>query len=135
MDLFLDLHQKDGVWIDGSHRVFEKSEFEGLHFRVKIKPLTRTELRKVRREAETSTRSFDQDIALPMIFMNCCLDWELKDGHGQSIPFSEENKKILVEQFPVLTNLVAAACLDAQARAAEVREEEVKNLSASGAGA
>jgi hypothetical protein len=135
MDLLLDLNQKDGVWIDGSHRVFEKSEFEKLHFAVKIKPLTRTELRKIRREAEISRNSFDQDIALPRIFMSQVIDWELKDGHNQQIPFSEENKKVLVEQFPSFTNLVAAACLDAQARAAEAREEEVKNLLTSGNGA
>jgi len=135
MDLLLDLNQKDGVWIDGSHRVFEKSEFAGLHFKVKIKPLTRTELRRIRREAETPVRNFDQDVAMPKIFMGCCLDWELKDGRSQQIAFSEENKKILVEQFPVFTNLVAAACLDTQARAVESREEEVKNSSTSGAGA
>jgi len=135
MDLLLNLNQKDGVWIDGSHRVFEKSEFEGLHFNVKIKPLTRTELRKIRRDSEISRNSFDQDIALPKIFMSCCLDWEVKDSHGQQIPFSEENKKILVEQFPSFTNLVAAACLDTQARAAEAREEEIKNSLISGTGA
>jgi hypothetical protein len=38
MELLLDLNQKDGIWIDGTHRVFEKSEFEGLGFKVKIKP-------------------------------------------------------------------------------------------------
>jgi hypothetical protein len=135
MDLLLDLNQKDGVWIDGSHRVFEKSEFEGLRFNIKIKPLTRTELRKIRREAEISRNSFDQDIALPRIFISQVIDWELKDGHGQQISFSEENKKVLVEQFPSFTNLVAAACLDAQARATEAREEEVKNLLTSGTGA
>ncbi|MEW5803723.1 MAG: hypothetical protein AB1847_16640 [bacterium] len=127
MDLLLALNQKDGVWIDGSHRVFERSEFEGLKFRVKIKPLTRTELRKVRREAETDSRSFDHDIAMPKIFMDCCLGWELKDEEGRQIPFTEENKKMLVEQFPVFTNLVASACLDAQVKAAQAMEEEIKN--------
>lgn len=134
MDLLLDLNQRDGIWIDGSHRVFEKSEFEGLTFKVRIKPLTRTELRRIRRESETSRSSFDQDIYLPKIFLGQVIDWELKDGTGQPIPFSEENKKILIEHFPGFSNLVAAACLDAQARASQAREEEVKNSLTSGAG-
>lgn len=134
MDLLLDLNQQDGVWIDGSHRVFEKSEFEGLNFKVRIKPLTRTELRRIRREAENSRGSFDQDIYLPKIFLSQVIDWELKDGSGQPISFSNENKKVLVEQFPGFTNLIAAACLDAQARASQIQEEEVKNSSISGTG-
>ncbi len=131
MDLLFDLNQKDGVWIDGTHRVFEKSEFEGLSFRVKVKPLTRTELRKIRKEAQTS-KGFDQDIAFPKIFMSQILDWELKGAGGQPIPFSEENKKFLVEQFPGFTNLVSAACLDAQVSTAS--EDEIKNLLTSGTG-
>ncbi len=131
MDLILNLSQKDGVWIDGSHRVFEKSEFEGLHFNVKIKPLTRTELRKIRKESETA-KGFNQDMAFPKIFFNQVLDWDLKGADGQQIPFSEENKKILIEQFPGFTNLVAAACLDAQISTA--CEDEIKNLSSSGTG-
>lgn len=126
MDLFLDLNSNDGVWIDGGNPVFEKSEFEGLNFKVKVKSLSRTELRKIRKDAETK-RGIDQDIYLPKIFMTCCLDWELKNGDGHAIPFSEDNKKVLVEKFPGFTNLVAAACLDAHARASESREEEVKN--------
>ncbi|MEW6378595.1 MAG: hypothetical protein AB1611_03185 [bacterium] len=134
MDLFLDLSQQDGVWIDGNHRVFERSEFEGLKFRIKIKPLTRSTLRKIRREAESGKGNVDQDIYLPKIFMSQIIDWELKDGTGQPIPFNEENKKVLVEQFPGFTNLVAAACLDAQVRANQAEEEEIKNSLTSGAG-
>jgi hypothetical protein len=126
MDLLLNLDQKDGVWIDGSHRVFEKSEFENLGFRVKIKPLTRTELRKIRREGQTQ-RGFDQDSVLPKIFVAQILEWELKDANGQPIPFSEENKKVLAESFPSFTNLIAAACLDAQVGRSEVGEDEIKN--------
>ncbi len=133
MDLILDLNQKDGVWVSGDHRVFEGSQFEGLQFRVKVRPLTRTELRRIRKESNTA-KGFDQDIAMPKIFQSQVLDWELKSADGKSIPFSEENKKVLVEQFPSFTNLIAAACLDAQARAAEVSEDEVKNLSSSGTG-
>jgi hypothetical protein len=133
MDLLLDLN-KDSTWIDGNNRVFEKSEFAGLNFRVKIKPLTRTELRKFRKESNTRS-GLDQDAYLPKIFVNNVLDWELKDGNGKAIPFSDENKKVLVEQVPGLTNLIAAACLDANAKAAEVIEEETKNSAISGTGA
>ena len=126
MDLLLNLDQKDGVWIDGNHRVFDKSEFEGLGFRVKIKPLTRTELRKIRKEGQTS-KGFEQDFILPKIFIAQVLDWELKGANGQPIPYSEENKKILAEQVPSFTNLVAAACLDAQVGRTEASEEEIKN--------
>jgi hypothetical protein len=131
MNLLLNLNQQDGVWIDGSHRVFEKTEFEGLIFKVKIKPLTRTELRKVRREGQTQ-KGFDQDITLPKIFTSQVLDWELKSADGQVIPFTEENKKILAEQFPILTNLVAAACMDSNIQT--INEDEIKNLSTSGTG-
>lgn len=131
MDLIFNLNQKDGVWIDGSHRVFEKSEFDGLGFRIKIKSLTRTELRKIRKEAETA-KGFNQDLAFPKIFFNQVQDWELKGAEGQPIPFSEENKKILIEQFPGFTNLVAAACLDAQISTAS--EDEIKNSLTSGIG-
>ncbi len=124
MDLILDLNQKDGVWIDGGHRVFSGSEFEGLGFRVKVCPLTRTELRRIRKESNTA-KGFDQDIAMPKIFQSQVLDWELKGADGQPIPFSEENKKVLVEQFPSFTNLIAASCLDAQVNT--VSEDEVKN--------
>ncbi|MCL6583041.1 MAG: hypothetical protein K6U11_05310 [bacterium] len=129
MDLLLDLNQQEGgVWIDGNHRVFEKSEYEGLRFRIKIKPLTRSELRRIRREAEGSSRgNIDPDIYLPKIFQHQVIDWELKDGRGQPIPFSEETKLKLIEQFPGFTNLVAAACLDAQARRQLEVEDEVKN--------
>jgi hypothetical protein len=126
MDLLLDLSANDGIWIDGTHRIFEKSEFEGLNFRVKIKPLTRTTLRKLQKTALTKT-GVDQNIYLPRVFMDQVVDWELKDGNGKPIPFTEDNKKVLAEQFPGLTNLIAVACIDAQARAAEAVEEETKN--------
>lgn len=133
MDLFLDLSQNDGIWIDGTHRVFDGSEFKGLGFRVKIKPLTRSRLRKIRKDAATRS-GVDQDVYLPNIFLRQVVDWELKDGGGKQIPFSEENKKVLVEQFPGFTNLIAAACLDAQVKTSEELEEEVKNSVTSGAG-
>lgn len=123
MDLVFNLNQYDGVWIDGSHRVFKDSEFEGLSFSVKIRPLTRSELRKIRKEAQT-LKGFDQDIAFPKIFQTQVLDWNLKSADGSPIPYSEEMKKILIEQFPGFTNLVTAACLDAQI---STSEDEVKN--------
>jgi len=133
MDLFLDLDKKDGIWINGTNRVFEDTEYRGLNFRVKILPLTRTGLRKFKQSSVTR-KGVDQDIYLPKIFMSQVIDWELKDGKGQPIPFSEDSKKVLVEQFPGFTNLIAMACLDACAKAEETHEEEVKNLSTSGAG-
>jgi hypothetical protein len=131
MDLFLDLNQKDGIWIDGTHRVFEKSEFEGLGFRVKIKPLTRTELRRIRKEAQTA-KGFDQDIAFPKIFTSQVIDWELKDAKGEQIPFSDANKKAICENLPMFSNLIAAACLDSNIQT--VDEDEVKNSLTSGTG-
>jgi len=133
MDLFLDINQNNGIWIDGTHPVFEKSEFVGLGFRVKINPLTRSKLRILRKESATRS-GIDQDIYLPKIFMSQVVDWRLRDGDGRPIPFSEENKKVLLEQFPGFTNLIAAACLDAQVKTGEEFEEEVKNSVTSGAG-
>lgn len=126
MELLLDLNQKDGVWIDGTHRVFEGSEFQGLGFRVKVKPLTRTELRKIRKESNTKA-GMDQDQALPTIFRKQVLDWELKAADGQAIPFNDQMKDILIENFPTLTNLIAAACLDTCVKTDEALQEEIKN--------
>ncbi len=126
MELFLDLNQAEGIWIDGTHRVFEGSEFQGLIFRVKIKPLTRTELRKIRRESSTKT-GMDQDQAFPAIFRKQVLDWELKAADGQAIPFNDQMKDVLLENFPTLTNLIAAACLDTNIKTDEVLQVEIKN--------
>ncbi len=132
MDLLLDLTAAgQGIWIDGSHRVFEKTEFEGLRFRVKIKPLTRTELRRVRREAQTS-KGLDMDMAMPKIFTGQVIDWELKNTRGEEIPFSDENKKVICESFPTFANLIAAACMDSNVQA--ISEDEIKNLLTSGTG-
>ncbi len=126
MELLLDLNSSNGVWIDGSHRVFEGSEFQGLGFRVKVKPLTRTELRKIRKESNTKS-GMDQDQALPTIFRKQVLDWELKAADGQAIPFTDQMKDVLIENFPTFTNLIAAACLDTCVKTDEVLQEEIKN--------
>jgi hypothetical protein len=124
MDLLLNLDQQDGVWIDGSHRVFEKTEFDGLGFRVKIKPLTRTELRRIRKESQTA-KGVDGDLVMPKIFAAHVIDWEIKDSKGEQIPFTDENRKVICESFPGFANLIAAACMDSNAQT--VSEDEVKN--------
>jgi hypothetical protein len=132
MDLLFDLvGATQGIWIDGSHRVFEKTEFEGLKFKVKIKPLTRTEFRRIRREAQT-VKGIENDMIMPRIFSANVLDWELKDAKGEMIPFSEENKKVICETFPTFANLISAACLDSNVKACS--EDEIKNSLTSGTG-
>ena len=132
MELLLDLTAAGhGIWIDGTHRVFEKTEFEDLGFRVKVKPLTRTELRRIRREAQTS-KGLDIDTAMPKIFTAQVIDWQLKDARGEQIPFSDENKKVICESFPNFANLVAAACMGSNVQTAS--EDEIKNSLTSGTG-
>ncbi len=119
MDLRLGIDQTEPVVIDGSNKVFEGSEYAGLKFRVSIAMLTRSQIRKFTRESESNSGRLDRNLYMSRVFCACCLGWELKDGRGDPIPFSEENKKILVEQFPGFTNLIAAACIDAHATAVE----------------
>ena len=131
MELLFGLNQKDGVWIDGSHKAFDRTEYEGLKFKVKITSLTRSQIRTFSKAAEISQGKIDQNIYMPKIFMACCVDWELKDETGAQIPFTEENKRAMVERFPGFTNLVASACLDVyiktEAESAERMEAEIKN--------
>jgi len=132
MDVLFDLTgATEGIWIDGSHRVFEKTEFEGLKFKAKIKPLTRTEFRRVRRESQTA-RGIDNDMIMPKIFLTHVIDWELKDANGELIPFSEENKKLICETFPNFANLIVMACMDSNIKICS--EDEIKNSLTSGTG-
>ncbi len=133
MDLLLDFNQQGGIWIDNNHKVFEKTEFENLAFRFLIKPLTRTELRKIRKNTQGS-KGLDQDMIFPKIFQERVLDWELKAADGQMIPCTDENKKRISELFTNLSNLVAVACLDANINTSVIDEDELKNSLTSGSG-
>lgn len=124
MDLLIDLAGKDGIWIDGNNRVFERTEFARLKFGVKVKPLTRTDLSRLK---ASEIGEEDKDDLLPKVFQSQVIDWDLKDGDGKPIVFSEYNKGVLIEQVPGFTNLVAQACFAAQIKRAEQIEEEVKN--------
>ncbi len=125
MNLHLNLKEQKGTWINGKHPVFLNSEFEGKNFRVKIKPLTRTDIRKIREELENQKRQ-DQDAYLAKTCERQITDWELRDGEDKPIPYNEDNKAALIEQCPKFTNLIAAACLHTWTQEEKEREEEKK---------
>lgn len=115
------------IWIDGNHPVFKNSEFAGKKFRIRIDPLTRTEIRKIREEIEADGKK-DQDAYFAKTCERRIAGWEIMDEKGQPIPYSEPGKMQLIEKFPNFTNLIAAACIAAQAREQEDDEENIKNL-------
>jgi hypothetical protein len=123
------------IWIDGNHPVFKNTEFAGKKFRIRIEPLTRTEIRKIREEIEQEAGwKKDQDAYFAKICERRITGWEIQDEKGNPIPYGEQAKMNLIENFPNFTNLIAAACIAAQAREQENDEEDIKNLSPSGSG-
>ena len=134
MELRLSLNKGDGFWVDGSHPVFKNTEFEGLFFKIKIRLLSRTEIRKIREEVEAEGKTKDQDCYLEKTCRSQIIDWVLFDEKGGPIVYSEDAKAVLVEHFPDFTNRIAAACLRCQAEAEEARAEERKNCLTSGGG-
>lgn len=126
---------RGAIWIDGNHPVFKNSEFAGKKFRIRIDPLTRTEIRKIREEIELETDGKkDQDAYLAKTCERRIADWEIQDEEGRPILYSEPGKMQLIEKFPNFTNLIAAACIAAQAREQEDDEENIKNSFPSGSG-
>ncbi len=117
------------IWLDGGHAVFKNSEFADKKFRIRIKPLTRTEIRKIREEIEQEAGGKkDRDAYFAKTCEHTITGWEVQDEKGNPIPYSEKAKMELIENFPNFTNLIAAACLAAQARERENDEEDLKNL-------
>lgn len=127
------LERKEYVWINGKHRLFQGTEYENGNFRVQVTPVTRTLQRKYRKEAQFKT-GFDPDHYLSLIWTNHVIGWELNGAGNKPIPFSEGNKKFLLEEMVGFTKAVANCCIDAQVKEEEGKEAEAKNLLISGDG-
>jgi hypothetical protein len=113
--------------INGDDKVFEGSEFEGGKFSIKIKPLTKTQLRTIRKEC-TSGRGNLDDLAFgTKIFIESVIDWDIKDENGNLVICDEKNKKFIDERFPKFSGVVSSAALDSFRKDEDLFKEEVKN--------
>ncbi len=138
MAVYLDFEQnEDGslkeageVTIDNKHRVFSGTEYEDMKFLITGTPPTRSQLKAYRKDATSKKGRLDPDAYNTAIWMGHVTGWMLQGKDKKDIPFSEGNKKFLVEKLPGFTTAIAQCLIDGQ-----VKEDiEEKNLSTSGDG-
>jgi len=122
-----NMSNNNSFTITGNDKVFEGSEFEGLNFKITIKPLTKTQLRNIRKESTSGKGNLDDLMFGSKVFQESVIDWDIKDENDNPIICDEKNKKIIDEKFPTFSGRVSSAALDSFRKEEERFEEETKN--------
>jgi len=114
----------EAVWVDGNHRAFEKSDYQGAdNFKLKVTPLLRKQ-QKIYRKKFTNRNGIDWDAYVEYVFRNHVKDWEIEFEKDVPMEFKEENIDYMVTTFPDFTNRVANACTDVYARIEDDPQDE-----------
>jgi len=119
--LGFNLKKDNCLIVKGDDEVFEDSEFYGKDFFVKVKPLSKSDWRVIRRECTTKS-GIDDLMFSTKVFMKCVVDWDINDDEGNPIECNEENKKIIDNKFMTFSSRISTSAL----RAYHEKEKEVE---------
>lgn len=129
--LELSLNGNEERWVDNTHRVFEDSPYADLQFRVKIKPISRTD---ISRSTKANTKSYKgvqrtDDVMMQRdLFVRCVIEWEGIVGvDKQPIECSSETKEAIANNNVGFSSLVVDAAIGYQKTVESQTDEEVGN--------
>ena len=98
-----------------------------MDFQIKIQPITKSQIRKFRKESTSNKNVMDDMKFSSLIFFNCVIDWSgLKDENGLKIECTDANKKIIDERFPTFSAIIAGSCISNNKQQSEKLEDEKK---------
>lgn len=130
MSLNLSFNNDELIEIDGSHRVFDETSFEGGDFLIQIKPMTRTEAFRIEKKHTTQRKgraTLDEFGYQRELFRKLVVDWSGLNANGKPLECSDENKDQVFNHYGQLANGVINAANDAKGIEATRSEDEKGN--------
>jgi len=126
MALNLNLKKDNSFWVNSNDEFFEDTDFEGMDFSVKVKPITKTQIRRFRKEASNNKGVLDDLKFSTLIFLECTIDWKNIEDDGVVLECTESNKRIIDERFPTFSAVISGCCLSNNQKQSEKLENEKK---------
>jgi len=124
--LNLNLTGVNSFWINGSDKIFEDTDFYGMDFFVKIKPITKSQIRRFREESTSSKGVLDYMKLATLVFTECCIDWKNIEDGDSVLECTESNKRVVDEKFPTFTAIISNCCVFNNKQQSEKLEDEKK---------
>lgn len=101
----LNLSDENTFTIAGDDEIFENTDFYGLDFWVKVKSITKSEMRRLRKES-TTKYGVDDLLFGSKLFNLCVLDWNITKDN-EPLECNEKNKKFVDEKLPILSGKIS----------------------------
>lgn len=118
-------------WIDQTHPIFEDTDFIDAKFRIKIKPVSRTDISRATTANTKVVKGLQRcdDVMMQRdLFVKCVVDWQdIGDHNGQPIECNEANKRVVADQNVTFSSLVTDAAIAFQKEVEKNTKDEIKN--------